>query len=60
MWQYLNSERGNIWLFENNLAKLGNVMLMAFIFGPGLPIMFPLALIYVIINESALRYQLAY
>lgn len=42
------------------MFKLGNVLLMAFLFGPGIPIMFPLALIYVLINESALRCQLAY
>lgn len=60
MWQYFNSELGAQWFFENNLFKLGNVLLIAFMFGPGMPIMFPLALLYVVINESALRYQLAY
>lgn len=60
MWQYFNSELGMPWFFETNLYKLGNVLLIAFMFGPGMPIMFPLALLYVIINESALRYMLAY
>lgn len=60
MWQYYNSELGAPWLFENNLFKLGNVLLMAFMFGPGIPIMFPLAFVYALINESTLRYQLAY
>lgn len=60
MWQYFNSQLGNVWFFENNLFKLGNVMLMAFMFAPGIPIMFPLATLYVFINESALRYQLSY
>ena len=60
MWQYYKSELGNPWFFESNLFKLGNVLLMAFMFGAGIPIMFPLALVYVLINEMALRFQLAY
>jgi len=43
-----------------NMFKLGNVLLMAFMFGPGIPIMFPMAFLYVVFNESCLRFQLAY
>lgn len=60
MWQYFSSELGNAWLFENNLFKLGNVMLMAFLFAPGIPIMFPFALLYVTINLLGTRHYLAY
>jgi hypothetical protein len=56
MWQYYKSELGNQWFFETNLFKLGNVLIMAFMFGAGIPIMFPLALVFVLINEMALRY----
>lgn len=60
MWQYFNSELGNEFLIENDLFKLGNVLLITFMFGPGIPILFPLALIYVNVNSLCLRYKLAY
>jgi len=60
MWDYYKSEVGKPFFLEMNTFKLGNVLLMAFMFGPGIPIMFPLALLFVIFNESSLRFQLAY
>lgn len=60
MWQYFQNEINDEFVVENNLYVLGNVLLLAFIFGPGIPIVIPMALVYVIINELSLRYLLAY
>lgn len=42
------------------MHKLVSVLLLAFMFGPGIPILFPMALIFVFVNENMVRYQIAY
>ena len=60
MWQYyqiiLQSEFQHELIFE----ELGMVLLMAFMFGQGIPIMMPIAFIYIFLNEFCFRAHLAY
>jgi len=49
-------ELGPVFQLEANMYNLANVLLMTFMFGAGIPILFPLALFYVISNELNMRY----
>lgn len=60
MWDYYYSELGTAFYLDKNMNQLGCILMMAFFFGPGIPIMFPLATILIILNEIFMRYQLAY
>ena len=60
MWQFYKLTLQSEFKHELDYLKLGNVLLMAFMFGPGIPIMMPMAFIYVFLNEFCLRAQLAY
>lgn len=60
MWEYYKLKLQSDFLHELDYTKLGNVLLMAFMFGPGIPIMFPMAFLYVFFNEFCMRSQLAY
>ena len=50
MWQFYKLKLLSEFKYENDYLKLGNVLLMAFMFGPGIPIMMPMAFIYVILD----------
>lgn len=60
VWDYINVELGPYFMVEVNMFALGNVLLLTFMFGAGIPILFPLALLYVIFNEGNMRVQLVY
>lgn len=60
MWEYYKLLLGNVFLLETNMYRLAGVTLLAFLFGAGIPILFIFALLYVVLNEMCLRYQLAY
>lgn len=56
VWQYIEAQLGPYFKVETNMFNLANVLLMTFMFGAGIPILFPLALLYVIFNEGNMRY----
>lgn len=61
MWEYYKSERGKDFMLEfHAIYRLTGVLLLAFMLGPGIPILFVLALLHVVIQDCVLRYQLAY
>jgi hypothetical protein len=60
MWDEYKSRLGGLFTLENNLMRTSMVLLVTFIFGAGIPIMFIIALAYIVVNEMCLRYQLAY
>lgn len=60
MWDYYKIEKGSEFQLEQVAYKLAGVVLLAFLFGPAIPILFVLALMNVVLCDLCLRYQLAY
>lgn len=56
----MNSELGPSFMVEENMFTLGNVLVTTFMFGPGIPVFFPIALLFILLNEGNMRIQLAY
>lgn len=60
VWQYYNLYAGDEFLLETKYAFTSVVVILCFMFGPGMPILFPIGFLTLSINYFVLKYQLAY